>query len=204
MPRILAISAVTLAAGSTPPLPGLAPCDSLISNALTCVRQFLRPLRRKVAVPVADAVLGGADLHDDVAAALEMVGRQAALAGVHPAAGHGRAARQRAHRRRGNGAEAHAADVDDGLGLERLARVSLAYRERRRGQAVLLQHRVRRIDEKDGAGLVGVVGGAETDDAALGLGQPVYPGARGAIERQLLPVVHEEILAEVFPLFLEK
>ena len=35
MPRMRAISAVTFAAGSTPPRPGLAPCDSLISSART-------------------------------------------------------------------------------------------------------------------------------------------------------------------------
>ena len=35
MPRMRAISSVTLPPGSTPPLPGFAPCDSLISNALT-------------------------------------------------------------------------------------------------------------------------------------------------------------------------
>src|SRR6516225_5703550 len=35
-PRAFAISAVTLAPGNTPPWPGLAPCDSLISTILTC------------------------------------------------------------------------------------------------------------------------------------------------------------------------
>jgi hypothetical protein len=35
MPRMRAISGVTLPPGSTPPLPGLAPCDSLISKART-------------------------------------------------------------------------------------------------------------------------------------------------------------------------
>ena len=33
MPRISAISSLTLAPGSMPPRPGLAPCDSLISSA---------------------------------------------------------------------------------------------------------------------------------------------------------------------------
>ena len=35
MPRISAISSVTFAPGSMPPRPGFAPCDSLISIALT-------------------------------------------------------------------------------------------------------------------------------------------------------------------------
>ncbi|MNY65571.1 hypothetical protein D3C86_2028580 [compost metagenome] len=34
-PRVMEISALTFAAGSTPPWPGLAPCDSLISIILT-------------------------------------------------------------------------------------------------------------------------------------------------------------------------
>ena len=47
MPRICAISAVTFAAGSTPPLPGLAPCDSLISNAFTALRELLQRARAR-------------------------------------------------------------------------------------------------------------------------------------------------------------
>jgi hypothetical protein len=35
-PRDAAISALTLAAGSTPPWPGLAPCESLTSIIRTC------------------------------------------------------------------------------------------------------------------------------------------------------------------------
>jgi hypothetical protein len=43
MPRIAAFSAVTLPPGSTPPLPGFAPCDILISNAFTtCASSFAR------------------------------------------------------------------------------------------------------------------------------------------------------------------
>ena len=34
-PRVAAISALTFAPGSTPPRPGLAPCDSLIEIAFT-------------------------------------------------------------------------------------------------------------------------------------------------------------------------
>ena len=35
-PRASAISSVTLAPGSTPPWPGLAPCEILISIIFTC------------------------------------------------------------------------------------------------------------------------------------------------------------------------
>ena len=47
MPRICAISAVTFSPGSTPPLPGFAPCESLISNAFThLATSSLQPLAR--------------------------------------------------------------------------------------------------------------------------------------------------------------
>ena len=55
-------------------------------------REFARLLARELAVIPAHAVVGRAYLHDHVAAALEVVGRQPAFAGVHPAAGHGSAA----------------------------------------------------------------------------------------------------------------
>ena len=70
-------------------------------------------------------------------------GDEAALAGVHPAAGHRGAARQRAHRGLRDRAEAHAADVDDRARDERVRAVALADRERRRRHALLLQHRER-------------------------------------------------------------
>ena len=60
------------------------------------------------------------------------------------------------------------------------------------------------IDEQDRARLVGIVGGAETDHPALGLGKAVHPAARRAIERQLFPVVHEEVLSEVLALLLQE
>jgi hypothetical protein len=40
-PRTAAISALTLAAGSTPPMPGFAPWDSLIDTHLTASRAAL-------------------------------------------------------------------------------------------------------------------------------------------------------------------
>ncbi len=204
MPRMRAISSVTLPPGSTPPLPGFAPCDSLISNAFTCRASSFSLLRRQAAVGVAHAVLRGAHLHDDVAAAFEVMRREAALAGVHPAPGELRAARERAHRRRGDRAEAHAADVDDGLRLERLPAIPFADRERRRRQALLLQHREGVVHEDDRARLAQVVGGAEADDAALVLGEPVDEGARRPVERHLRAVAGEEILAEVLAQILEE
>src|SRR6266704_1601140 len=130
--------------------------------------------------------------------------RKPPLARVHPAAGERRAPRQGAHRGFRNRPEAHAADVDHRSPEERLPAEILADRERRRGQAVLLQHRIRVVDEQDRAGLVGVVGRPETDHAALGLRQAVDPAASGAVEGQFFAVVHEEILPEVLALLLEE
>src|SRR5258707_7011732 len=89
-------------------------------------------LRGKISLGVANAVVGGTDLHDDVAAALEMKRREPSLARVHPAAGVRRASRQRAHRGLRNRPEAHAADVDDRFCEEGLLAKILADRERRR------------------------------------------------------------------------
>src|SRR5262245_31009340 len=60
------------------------------------------------------------------------------------------------------------------------------------------------VHEQDRAGLVGVVRRPEPDHSALGLGEAVHPAARGAVERQLLAVVHEEVLPEVLALLLEE
>ena len=76
-------------------MPGFAPCELDLEHPDLGVGGD-RPelLVRQAAVGVAHAVLGGADLEDDVAAAFEMEGRQPAFAGIHPAAGLRRAARQ--------------------------------------------------------------------------------------------------------------
>src|SRR5436190_18824218 len=60
---------------------------------------------------------------------------------------------------------------------------------------VVIQHR---------AGLVSVVARAQADQPAFGLRQAVDPAASGAVEGQLLAVVHEEILPEVLALLLEE
>src|SRR6266704_3378797 len=54
--------------------------------------EILRLLSREISIAIASAVVGGADLHDDVAVALEMERREPALARVHPAAGERRTA----------------------------------------------------------------------------------------------------------------
>ena len=70
-PRTSAISGVTLAAGSTPPMPGLAPWLSLSETHLTWSWAALSANLRRVEVAVlrAAAEVAGADLPDEVAAA---------------------------------------------------------------------------------------------------------------------------------------
>src|SRR5262249_33044558 len=119
-------------------LAGLRALRELDLEGLDDARELDEAIGTEIALRVAHAVLRRADLHDDVAAAFEVIWRKAALARVHPAAGDGRAARERAHRGRRDRAEAHAADVDDRARLERIARIAFAQRERRRRQALLL------------------------------------------------------------------
>ena len=88
MPRISLISLVTLAAGSRPPSPGLAPWESLISIARTGADSTtsLSLLEREPSVLVAAAEVRRTDLQHDVAA-LAVVRREPALTGVVHAAG---------------------------------------------------------------------------------------------------------------------
>ena len=153
---------------------------------------------------VAHAVLGRAHLHDDVATALDVVRGESAFPRIHVTARFLRPARERAHRRRRDRTEAHAADVDDGAGLERVLAIALADDDRRRRHAILLQHRERVIDEDDRARLAKIVGRAEADDAAFALRQPVDEAARCAVERHLGTVARKEILAEIFAEILEE
>jgi hypothetical protein len=84
--------------------------------------------------------------------------------------------------------------------------VALADRERRRGLLLPLLHRERVVHEQDRAGCLDVVGRAEADEAAavLLLRNPVDPRARRAVERHLLAIAGEEVLAEVLALLLEE
>ena len=96
MPRIAAISFVIFSFGSTPPLPGFAPCASLISTILTCgsariaaAFSIVEPAIRRAA-----AELRGPNLIEDVAVALYVIRRQRALTRAHVAPGHLGAARE--------------------------------------------------------------------------------------------------------------
>jgi hypothetical protein len=60
------------------------------------------------------------------------------------------------------------------------------------------------VDEDQRARLVQVVGRAEADHAALVLRQPVDPAARRAVERHLVAVAGEKVLAEILADLLEE
>ena len=141
--------------------PALARLGTLRQLDLECshrVAEFPQPVAVEAAIEAAYAVLGGADLHDHVAAALEVVGRQAALPGVHPAARLFRAHRQRSHRGCRDRPETHAADVDHRPPGQRIAAVALSDEQRRCRQLVGFEHREWCIDEQDGPRLAQVIG----------------------------------------------
>jgi hypothetical protein len=83
---------------------------------------------------------------------------------------------------------------------------AFADEQRRRGLLLPLLHREGRVHEEDRARLLDVVGRAEADEpaAVLLLGHAVDPRARRAVERHLVAVAGEEVLAEVLALLLEE
>ena len=113
-PLILEISSDTLAAGSTPPCPGLAPWLILSSTILIWSSAAMRANSSGIeaAVAVAAAEIAGADFPDDVAAVLAVIGADAALAGVVREAALLGAGVQRAHRVGAERAKAHRRDVE--------------------------------------------------------------------------------------------
>ena len=114
-PRILEISSETLAAGSTPPCPGLAPWLILSSTILIWSSLATRANSSGLndAVAVAAAEIAGADFPDDVAAVLAVIGTDAALAGVMREAALLGAGIQRPHRVGAERAKTHRRDVED-------------------------------------------------------------------------------------------
>ena len=114
-PRVAAISALTLAPGSTPPWPGLAPWLSLSSTILICsllaiVREFLGAER---AVGIAAAEIARADFPDDVAAVFAVIGAVAAFAGIVGEIAFLGADVERADGVRAERAETHRRNIED-------------------------------------------------------------------------------------------
>ena len=156
---------------------------------------LVQPVVAQLAVQIAHSVLGGADLEHEVAAAFQVIGRQSAFAGIHPAARLLGTHRQRPYRGFGDGPVAHPRDVEQrGRGIRLFA---LRADGKRLGRhRVLAQRGKRGIHEQHAAGALQVAGGAEGDRVVDVLGRTVDPGALGAVERQFLAVHGEEVLAE--------
>jgi hypothetical protein len=207
--RILAISGVILAAGSTPPRPGLAPWLSLISMAAHG-RLATSPRKRsseKLPSRVAAAEVAGADLPDEVAA-LAVVIRDAALAGVLQRARDLATPRLIASTAAaGQRAVAHRRGVDDRAGTERVLAAARAAQHLGAGHRVLgvvaglgrggAQRERGVADDQVARGLLEIVVGAEAEVVVLLLGRRVDPAALVARERPLLVVAGDDVLAQL-------
>ena len=150
MPRILAISSVTLVPGRMPPLPGLAPWLSFELEHLDLVvgGDFPELVIAEFTVFVAHAIFGGADLKDHIAATAQVMWRQAALAGVEPAVRQLGALRQGLDGGNRQGAEAHAGYVDDRLNLIRACRNGVRPPRSVPCAGFFIERRERAVDER--------------------------------------------------------
>ena len=200
-PRASAISFETFAAGSTPPCPGLAPCESLISIIFTCgSRVFGELLRTERAVWIAAAEVSRSDLPNQVAAVRAMVDRDRAFAGVVVEVAHLRAGIERADRIARQRSETHRRDVEHARRIRlravgpdhdaEVVRVDLG-----RTHRVVDPFVIGRIDVDLGAERTRVAGSLRTlvDDRTL-----------QARERVFLGIALDEVLADFRPDRLEK
>ena len=156
----------------------------------------------QVALLIAHAVIGGADLEYQITMPFQVHFGEAAFAGVQPAARLAGAPGQGPHRRRGQRAEAHRRNIVEAACHERLVGVGADHQRQGFG-GVLFQGRIRRIQKDDAAGGV-LLGGTERHGIAQVLGGAVDPAALGAVKRQLFPVHGKEILTEKLADMLEK
>ena len=215
IPRISAISLLTLAPGSIPPSPGLAPCDSLISIAFTGA-DWTRSTRRarsktpfssrqpKYAVPIWKTTSPPLRWYGESAPSPVLCQQPASAAPLLSASM--ALARQRA--------EAHPGDVDDRRGPERLppAPRPAEHLGRRYRHALVAVPRGRGtgtgegavLDHRPGVGVLDVVVGAEAEVGVLELGRRVDPAALVAAERPLLVVGGDDVLPKLRPEPLER
>jgi hypothetical protein len=200
MPRVAAISAE---AG----LGALAQLD-LQSPHRSAGHQVLEPVQIEPAAVVAAAEVRGADLEDQLAA-VPVVRRQAALAGVLQAAGQRRAAVQRLDRGAGQRAEAHPGDVHHRLRPERPGPAARRAQDLRARYGGLVPGRGGRrghrppegavLDDRVSGRVLEVVVGAEAEVVVLLLRRGVDPSPLVAGERPLLVVAGHHVLAQLRP-----
>ena len=197
--------------GSSPPRPGLAPWLSLTSRARTGAagHQVLEPGEVEAALLVPAAEVGGADLEDELAA-VAVVGRQAALAGVLEAAGQRGAPVERLDGVARQRAEAHARDVHHRVragtppGRPRAAPSTLAQGTHASWPACGIGRRGRPpergvLHDRVAGRVLDVVVGPEAEVVVLQLGRGVDPAALVPAERPLLVVAGDDVLAQLGP-----
>ena len=170
--------------------------------------RVLEPGEVEAAVLVTAAEVAAADLVDQVAAAA-VVGRDAALAAVLQAPRQRRAAVERGDGVGRQRTEAHAGDVDDGVGPERVPSAArgaehLRARQPRLLAAVLARRRdggTERpvLDDHVAGRALDVVVGAEPEVVVLELGRGVDPAALVAGERAFVVVAGDDVLAQLRP-----
>jgi hypothetical protein len=144
---------------------------------------------------VAHPVFRRADLEDDVAPAFQVPVSQPAFTGVHPHPGQRCATAQRLHCRARQRPEAHARDVEKRRRVIGFARIG-SDPHRQRFCRVAVEHREHVVGEQRRPRDRQVPGRAECHRVAAPLAGAVDPFALGAVERHLLTVHGEEILAE--------
>ena len=210
IPRISAISSVTFAPGSKPPRPGFAPWLSLISIARTGADSISAASRCRSNRPslVATTEVGRTDLVDQVAA-VAVVFRQSALAGVVQATARRGTTVDRGDRRARQRPETHRRDVDDRVRAKRLARFRAPPRIFADGiRSLFLGMRGRRrrdrgersvLDDRVAVGELDVVVGAEPEGVRHPLRRGVHPTALVAGERTLLVVAGGDVLTQLRP-----
>ena len=153
---------------------------------------------------VPDAVLGRSYLEHEVAAALQVVGRDRPLAGVQPYTRLVRTPGQGPNGRHRQGAETHGGNIEEGVGAVGLPGIARTEGDGAAGLYFFLQGRERAVQEDEIPRAIDRLGTAERHSGVDVLRRPVYPGPLGAIEGHLLPILGKEVLTEKLAEMLEQ
>ena len=212
MPRTFAISAVTLAPGKTPPLPGFAPWLSFTSMAFTFADWTVSTKRSMEKRPVfgARSEVACSKLVNEPGSVSVVIG-DAALARVVEGPGSLTSAVDGFDRWRREAAVAHRRDHEHTVRPECLGTLPMAAHELRARQKMQVVLRLRRLygesrvlqDQVVGRDLQVVVG-SEAEVVVLLLRRRVDPGSLIAGERSFFVVVGDDVLPKLRPDHLEQ